>query len=182
MTSAAVPRLGKLSPGETALLVCDVQERFRPVINGFQAVVDTSRRMVRAAEALKLPVIVTEQYPKALGPTVPEVAEVLPQGSPVVAKTDFSMCVADVIAALDALPAVKTVLLVGIETHVCVLQTTLDLLQKGYEVHILVDGVSSQRLTDRSTALQRLMQSGAFLATSGRFMAHIVPNLRLQLT
>jgi nicotinamidase-related amidase len=85
----------------------------------------------------------------------------------VVAKTLFSMCTEEVNAAFDKLPGVKKVLIVGIETHVCVLQTSLDLLERGYEVHVLVDGVSSQRLGDRSVALQRLAQSGAFLATSG---------------
>ncbi|EFN51301.1 hypothetical protein CHLNCDRAFT_49249 [Chlorella variabilis] len=158
--------VGKLAAEETALLVCDVQERFRPVITGFPAVIDTSKRMLRAAAALQLPVIVTEQYPKALGNTVEELREFIPQGAPVVAKTLFSMCTEEVNAAFQALPGVKKVLIVGIETHVCVLQTSLDLLERGYEVHVLVDGVSSQRLGDRSVALQRLAQSGAFLATS----------------
>ncbi|KAL4857399.1 Isochorismatase family protein 1B [Chlorella vulgaris] len=168
MATAAVSgsSIGKLAAEETALLVCDVQERFRSVITGYPAVIDTSKRMLRAAALLKLPVIVTEQYPKALGNTVEELQGLIPEGSPVVAKTLFSMCTEEVNAAFDKLPAVKKVLIVGIETHVCVLQTTLDLLERGYEVHILVDGVSSQRLGDRSVALQRLAQSGAFLATS----------------
>lgn len=166
--------VGKLAPEETALLVCDVQERFRPIITGFPAVVDTSRRMLRAAAALKLPVLVTEQYPKALGHTVEELQAHIPEGSPVVAKTKFSMCVDEVNAALGGMPGVKKVLVVGLETHVCVLQTSLDLLERGYEVHILVDGVSSQRLGDRSVALQRLAQAGAFLATSEMAMFQLM--------
>ncbi|KAI7845477.1 hypothetical protein COHA_001025 [Chlorella ohadii] len=169
--------IGRLAPNETALLVCDVQERFRPVISGFPAVVDTSCRMLRAAQALQLPVIVTEQYPKALGNTVEELREFIPAEAPVVAKTKFSMCTDEVNAALDKLGGgVKRVLIVGIETHVCVLQTTLDLLERGYEVHVLVDGVSSQRLGDRSVALQRLAQSGAFLATSEMVMFQMMVN------
>eukprot|EP00887_Chlorella_sp_A99_P000306 scaffold13.g306.t1 len=128
MASAAAPRIGRLAPDETALLVCDVQERFRSAISGFPAVIDTSRRMVRAAQALQLPIIVTEQYPKALGSTVGEVKELLPEGTPVVAKTRFSMCVDEVDAELQRLGHVKKVLMLGIETHVCVLQTTLDLI------------------------------------------------------
>jgi hypothetical protein len=85
----------------------------------------------RAAAVLNLPVVVTEQYPKALGSTVAEVAEVLPEGSTTVAKTDFSMLVPEVVARLAALPAVRSVLVVGIETHVCVLQSSLDLLGEG---------------------------------------------------
>lgn len=174
--AAGRPSVGKLAPEETALLVCDVQERFRPVISGFPAVIDTSRRMLRAAAALKLPVIVTEQYPKALGSTVEELQGLIPEGSPVVAKTKFSMCTEEVDAAFQALPGVKKVLIVGIETHVCVLQTSLDLLERGYEVHVLVDGVSSQRLGDRSVALQRLAQAGAFLATSEMAMFQMMVN------
>lgn len=90
---------------------------------------------VRAAGALQLPVIVTEQYPKALGVTVPEVAEVLPEGCTSVSKTDFSMVVPEVAARLEALPQVRTVIITGIEAHVCVLQTTLDLLGESLPVN-----------------------------------------------
>ncbi|GAB4815336.1 hypothetical protein N2152v2_002382 [Parachlorella kessleri] len=173
-TTNDTPRTGKISPSDTALLVCDVQERFRQLIYGFPAVVDTSRRMIRAANALELPVLVTEQYPKALGNTVDELKEVLDGKAVVVAKTKFSMCTDEINAELSKLGQVKKVLVVGLETHVCVLQTTLDLLERGYEVHILVDGVSSQRLGDRSVALQRLAQSGAFLATSEMVMFQIM--------
>jgi hypothetical protein len=131
---------------------------------------------VRAAEALKLPIIVSEQYPKALGPTVPEVAEVLPSDTLVVAKTKFSMMVEEIVQAVEGLPHIKKILIVGIETHVCVLQTTLDLIERGYEVHIVVDGVSSQRLADRATALHRLSQSGAFMATSEMAMFQMMVN------
>ena len=159
--------LGKLETMETALFVCDIQERFRPAITGFDQVIDTSRRMIRAAEALELPLVcVTEQYPQKLGSTVPEIAEVMPQHTPVFAKTKFSMMIPDVVQLLESKSEVKKVLLAGIETHVCILQTALDLVERDYEVHVLVDGVSSQRLGDRQIALQRLSQSGAFLSTS----------------
>ena len=131
---------------------------------------------VRAAQALEVPIIVSEQYPKALGSTVPEVAQVLPEGALVVAKTKFSMLVEEIVEAIEKLPHVKQVLIVGIETHVCVLQTSLDLIERGYEVHIIVDGVSSQRLTDRATALHRLSQSGAFMATSEMAMFQMMVN------
>lgn len=152
------------------MFVCDVQERFRPLISGMPAVIDTARRMVRAADALHMPVLVTEQYPEKLGATVPEVADVIPSsllvGKQRYPKTVFSMMVPEVSDALRSMPHVRNVLLCGIETHVCVLQTTLDLIERGYDVHVLVDGVSSQRLSDRGVALQRLAQSGAYLATS----------------
>lgn len=88
-SSAAV---GRLRANETALFVCDVQERFRPVISGMPAIIDTARRLVRGAVALDIPVVVTEQYPKALGKTVDEVKEVLPEAALIQDKTDFTMC------------------------------------------------------------------------------------------
>jgi len=109
---------------------------------------------------------VTEQYPKALGHTVAEIKEILPTEFQYVDKTRFSMCVAAVQEQLKSLPSVTQVLLVGIEAHVCVLQTSLDLMESGYEVHIMVDGVSSARLNDRAVALQRLAAAGACLSTS----------------
>ncbi|KAF8073015.1 isoc2 [Scenedesmus sp. PABB004] len=164
--ATAAKGLGKLQQRSTALFVCDLQERFRPVISGFPAVVDTARRMIRGANVLGLPIITTEQYPKALGSTVQELKDVMQPGSPLLAKTRFSMVTPEVSQLLKQKPSISQVLLCGIETHVCVLQTTLDLLEGGYEVHILVDGVSSQRLPDRAVGLQRAAQSGAFLVTS----------------
>lgn len=158
--------LGRLLPTSSALFVCDIQERFRPIISGFPAVVDTSRRMIRGANILGLTVITTEQYPKALGNTVPELKDVLSPSSPIVAKTRFSMLTAEVHDLLKQKSAISQVLLCGIEAHVCVLQTTLDLLEAGYEVHIVVDAVSSQRTGDRAAGLHRAAQSGAFLVTS----------------
>lgn len=165
LTSKAT-KLGKLLPTSTALFVCDIQERFRPIISGFPSVVDTSRRMVRGANILGLPVITTEQYPKALGSTVAELKDVLSANSPVVAKTRFSMLTPEVHELVKQNKTISQVLLCGIEAHVCVLQTTLDLLESGYEVHIVVDAVSSQRSVDRAAGLHRAAQSGAFLVTS----------------
>ena len=168
------PSLGRLDPATTALFVCDVQERFRPLIAGFDAVAETSSRLVRGAQALGVPaIVVTEQYPKALGPTVEEVASVM-NSSPstsssttkttVVAKTDFSMLVPEVQKALPS--TVKSVILCGIEAHVCVWQTTLDLRGQNLDVHLCVDGISSQRLLDRELGLARAAQAGAFLCSS----------------
>jgi len=168
--SAAPPaRLGRLTPDTSALLVCDVQERFRPLILGFPAVADTAARLVKGAAALGVPVLVTEQYPKALGPTVPEVAPFLPPGTPTpAAKTAFSMwpSVAPHLAARGGPSTTPHLVLTGIEAHVCVLQTTLDALAAGYEVHLAVDGISSQRAGDRATGLARCLAAGAHAASS----------------
>merc|ERR1739841_259983 len=78
-------------------------------------------------------------------------------------KTRFSMCTAEVMQHLDSMKARKAAVIFGLETHVCVQQTVLDLLQRGYQVHVLADGVSSQRPTDREVAIERMRQSGAFI-------------------
>jgi nicotinamidase-related amidase len=170
---ASARALGRLCPSSTALLVCDVQERFKPLICGFPAVADVARRMVKGAQALQIPVLATEQYPQKLGATVPEVE--LPPGTPVIPKTKFSMIVPEVRQWLSssARPAgnsngdgIRSVMIVGIEAHVCVLQTALDLLAEGVEVHLITDGVSSQRAFDRAAGLARAAQSGAFLTSS----------------
>ncbi|PNW79169.1 hypothetical protein CHLRE_09g403034v5 [Chlamydomonas reinhardtii] len=159
--------LGKLRPSTSALFVCDVQEKFRPLIAGFPTVIDTTKRMVLGAKCLDIPVLVTEQYPKALGSTVSEVAGVLPPGTPpAFAKTLFSMLTPEVDSWLKTKPDVKQVMLVGIEAHVCVFQTSLDLIERGYEVHLLTDGVSSSRPHHRAAALQRMAQAGVLFSTS----------------
>lgn len=148
------------------MLVCDVQERFRTAIHAFPAVVDTTARLVKGCAALGVPVLVTEQYPKALGPTVPEVASVLPPDTPPpIAKTDFSMWPA-IAPRLDVAGERRHLILVGIEAHVCVLQTALDALAAGADVHLVVDGVSSQRPGDRATGIARALAAGAHAATS----------------
>eukprot|EP00884_Botryococcus_braunii_P019934 jgi/Botrbrau1/6624/Bobra.104_2s0011.1 len=158
--------VGKLVAERTILFVCDIQERFRSVIHGYPAVIDTARRLIKGAAAFNIPIIVTEQYPKALGSTVAELTDSLPPGTPVFPKKVFSMFVPEVANLLAKHQQIKQVLLVGIETHVCVLQTALDLLEKGYEVHLVVDGVSSSRAWDRAVAVQRIMQAGGLLCTS----------------
>ncbi|EIE24735.1 Isochorismatase hydrolase [Coccomyxa subellipsoidea C-169] len=164
--SVSAPHIGRLLPSRTSLFICDVQERFRTTIKGYPAVIDSARRLVRGAAALEIPIICTEQYPKALGSTVQEVLEVLPDACKPVPKTDFTMLVPEVKAQLDSMRHVKQIVLVGIEGHVCVFQTALDLLELGYEVHVVADGVSSSRWLDRAVGLQRIAQSGGFLVTA----------------
>ncbi|KDD75982.1 isochorismatase [Helicosporidium sp. ATCC 50920] len=176
-TSADVKRdVGRLQADEAVLFVCDVQERFRSMIHNFTAVVDTTNRLIRGAQLLDIPVIVTEQYPKALGRTVSELTSVLPPDTLSVDKTKFSMCIDPVWDALRQRPAVRSVLVTGIEAHVCVFQTCLDLLEKGYAVHVLSDAVSSKRPEDRSAALARLRDAGAWIVTSEMVLFQLMGN------
>ncbi|CAG9460640.1 unnamed protein product [Pedinophyceae sp. YPF-701] len=167
--AAAARAVGRLTPKTSALFVCDVQERFRATIHQSGALIDASARMVRGCKELSVPVVVTEQYPKALGRTVDELQQVLPAGVEAVPKTLFSMLVPDVENQLQSMKDVNQVMLCGLETHVCILQTAQDLIERGYEVHVLVDAVSSARVQDRDVALRRFasgVHPGCFLTTT----------------
>ncbi|XP_030366613.1 isochorismatase domain-containing protein 2 isoform X2 [Strigops habroptila] len=152
-------RLGRLCPSRSVLLLCDLQERFRPIIHCFPQVVSAAARVRQGCQALGVPVLVTEQRPEVLGPTVPELGV---QDLPKHPKTSFSMLVPPVQAELRARPQLSAAILCGIEAQ----QTTLDLLEQGLDVHVVVDACSSRSPMDRAVALGRLQQSGAFLTTS----------------
>lgn len=156
----------RLTRENTALLVVDIQERLLPVIADADAVLRRSLVAVRIARTLNLPILLTEQYPKGLGRTVPEAVDALGDAYRPVEKTTFSACGGDGIA--DALRATnaRNVLLVGIEAHVCVLQTALDLLDRGYSVFPVADAISSRHAENRALGLERMRQNGAQLVST----------------
>ena len=153
--------LGRLHEASTTFLLCDVQEKFRTVIDQMPRIIDGAAAMLEAAKVMTIPVIVTEQYPKALGHTVEEldVSE-----AKIFEKTQFSMYTNELAHYLGGLDR-KDAILFGVETHVCVQQTALDLMDRGIQVHVLADAVSSQRPLDREVALDRLRQAGCYVTT-----------------
>lgn len=155
-------KLGIMRPAESILLVCDIQERFRTVAHKFDSVARTSKLLVEGCKALDVPILATEQYPKALGRTIPELEGDFPR----LEKMEFSMMCKEVRESLDRLGADRNYLICGLEAHVCVLQTVLDLLAAGNNVHVIVDAVSSSRPLDRAVALTRMAEAGAFLTTA----------------
>ena len=148
----------KLDPDRAALVVVDVQEAFRKAIPNFADVASATATMVRGAEAIGIPIIVTEQYPNGLGATVPEVAEHLPAGIEPLPKTAFSAAAAD---GFD-LGGRDQAIVCGIETHVCVNQTILDLLDRGVEVHVVADAVGSRSASNRELGLAKAESAGAW--------------------
>mmetsp|Transcript_38448 Transcript_38448/g.78473 ORF Transcript_38448/g.78473 Transcript_38448/m.78473 type:complete len:212 (+) Transcript_38448:2889-3524(+) len=160
--------VGKLSPATSCMLLCDIQERFSPVIYKNETVVQTAQFMTSVAKALDIPVVGTQQYTKVFGPTVAGCfanATDL-ESTPIFEKKLFSMLTPEVTAHLSAMEERNSFLLFGIEAHVCVQQTALDLLELGHDVHVIVDGVSSQQPIDREIALQRMAVAGAYLTTA----------------
>eukprot|EP01139_Manchomonas_bermudensis_P011048 Amastigsp_a341904_42.p1 type:complete len:213 gc:universal Amastigsp_a341904_42:749-111(-) len=163
--SHSAAQSGVLDSARTAFFLCDMQERFRNVIFEMPHMITVAGRMIAAAKAFDIPVIVTEQYPKVFGATVAELD--VSTAALVAPKTQFSMVVPEVMSSLKGLKGgqIDTVVLFGIEAHICVQQTALDLARRGFGVHVVADGVSSQQPYDRRTALQRMPQSGVFVTT-----------------
>jgi nicotinamidase-related amidase len=148
----------KLDPGRAVLVVIDVQEGFRKAIPGFPRIAAATATMVRGADAIGLPIIVTEQYPKGLGSTAGEVSRYLPVGVEPLPKTVFSAAAADGFDLGDREQAIVC----GIEAHVCVNQTVLDLLDRGIEVHVVIDAIGSRSNANRELGLAKAERAGAW--------------------
>lgn len=149
--------MGLLERSRAALVVVDVQEGFRSY-ESFAGVAGACAKLVEAARILGLPALVSEQYPKGLGHTVPEVGL---QDEPRIEKTVFSAARAD---GFDLLGAEQAIVC-GIETHVCVSQTVHDLLADGVEVHVPADAVGSRHDLDYECGLERMVRAGAVVST-----------------
>ena len=149
----------KLDRERTALVVIDVQEAFRKAVPSFEDVARAVAALIRGAEATEVPIIVTEQYPKGLGRTVPEVAEHLPEGLEPIEKVCFSAPEAD---GFD-LAGRGQALVSGIEAHVCVNQTVLDLLDEGVEVHVAIDAVGSRFARSKDVGIEKARRAGAIV-------------------
>jgi nicotinamidase-related amidase len=152
---------GKLDPERTTLIVVDVQEGFRKAIPGFDRVVKATATLIEGAEAIGIPIVVTEQYPRGLGETVPEVAEHLREGTEPLEKVCFSASDAE---GFD-LGSRDQALVCGIEAHVCVNQTALDLLDSGVEVQIAEDAVGSRFEENKRVGLHKMERAGAVTTT-----------------
>jgi nicotinamidase-related amidase len=151
----------KLDRERTALVVVDIQEAFRKAVPSFDQVAESAARLVQGAEAMGIPIVVTEQYPKGLGHTVPEVADHLPDGWQPIEKVRFSAAEAEGFN----LDGRDQVLVCGIETHVCVNQTVLDLLESDVEVEVVADAVGSRTAENRELGLHKAEQAGAVLTS-----------------
>jgi nicotinamidase-related amidase len=152
-----------------ALVVVDVQEAFRPAVGEFDTVAANAGVLAQGARALGLAVVVTEQYPKGLGETVPEVAEHL-DGAVRHPKTVFSAARAE---GFD-LGGRDQALVCGIETHVCVQQTVQDLLDAGVEVHVAADATSSRTALNRRLGLEKMERSGAWVTSTEMALFELV--------
>ncbi|HZG53494.1 MAG TPA: isochorismatase family protein [Pyrinomonadaceae bacterium] len=156
-----MPHENTLDASQTALVIIDMQEAFRSSMPDFAEVAVRIALMAHAAQLLGLPVLLTEQYPKGLGRTAGEIRAVLPAALEPIEKTAFSSCGAQsFVGELERVGA-RHALVCGIEAHVCVNQTTHDLLARGYRVHLLSECITARAAHNRQTGLAKMQQSGA---------------------
>lgn len=153
-----------LQPANVVLLVVDMQDRLLPAMQDSAAITAATVRMIQACQVLEIPVIATEQYPRGLGRTCPSVSQALGQLA-LIEKVRFSACVPEVAEQIKqhGRPAV---IVVGIEAHVCIQQTVLDLLREQRTVYVCADATGSRRQFDAQIALHRMRQAGAIVTTT----------------
>jgi nicotinamidase-related amidase len=151
----------RLDAGRTALVVIDIQEGFRKAVPDFEQVTKATATLIEGAETIGIPIVISEQYPKGLGKTAPEVAEHLPEGTEPLEKLVFSAAEAE---GFD-LGGRNQALVCGIETHVCVNQTVLDLLDSGVEVQVAEDAVGSRSEENKRVGLEKMERAGAVITS-----------------
>lgn len=156
-----------LAPENVCLQIIDVQKSLMAKIHEAEKVAATIELMIRCAGILGLPVLANTQYKKGLGPYVDNVATLVAE-VPQIDKVEFNaLANAETAAFIDGLPdRVRTVALVGVETHICIYQTAMGLLERGKEVWIVSDGVSSRNVNDHREGLARLQSAGAAIGSA----------------
>lgn len=152
-----------VSIDNSLLLVIDIQSKLVAAMpeNDADQMLDNSGRLIEAAKTLDIPVLLTEQYPKGLGPTDHQLTEKLAQDTAIFEKTGFSCLAADGFTEALKQSGRKQIIVIGQETHVCIIQTALELLNNGYQVHVVEDAVCSRKTEHKLFALQRMQQQGA---------------------
>lgn len=164
-----------LQADQCALIVVDIQEKLLPPIFQKEQLVKNSQLLIRLAGILKIPMLMTTQYAKGLGNTVPEITSLLPE-TQAIDKQIFSCFGSDVFCSLlKRVPGNRTtVLLCGLESHICVMQTALGALREGYLVHVASDAVSSRTEWNWKIGLERMRAAGAVLSSTEMMMYELL--------
>src|SRR5467141_2442306 len=154
-----------LQLSQSALIIIDMQEAFRTKITDFTETAARIATVVEGAKLLKLPILVTEQYPKGLGHTADEIKAALPSDIEIIEKTTFSSCGAQAFQSQLERTGAKQILVCGIEAHICVNQTVHDLLAFGFQVHLLAGCIASREPANKEVALKKMLMSGAIMSS-----------------
>jgi nicotinamidase-related amidase len=153
-----------LNHENVALVIIDIQGKLATLMYQKDYLFANAVKMIKGAQTLKIPILWNEQLPDKLGPTIPEIKEVLSEIQPF-SKNTFSACGLSAFNERLKESGREQILLMGIEAHVCVYQTALDLLSEGYEVHLVVDAVSSRTAESRQIGISSIHDAGARLTT-----------------
>lgn len=154
-----------LDRNRAALVVIDMQEKFRPIMANFDEVAQRIAVMVQGCRLLQIPIIVTEQYPQGLGQTAAEIKAHLPEPTQPIEKLTFSSCGVPEFDLQLREQHIEQIMIVGIEAHICVSQTTHDLLQLGYQVHLISEAIGARFPHNREVALVKMQRAGAILSS-----------------
>ena len=160
---------------KTAIVVVDFQERLVPAMREGASAVSSAAKLIAGSNAIGCPILVTQQYTKGLGDSVSEIKEAFSPFSHIEKSAFSAMGEPDFVKAL-ADTGKKTVVLCGIEAHVCILQTALDLLSTDYEVFLVTDAISSRKESDERMAVKRMMKSGVFPTTVESVLFELLEN------
>lgn len=153
-----------LNKNKSALLIVDVQKKINAVMQAGDLVVENIVKLIKACHILNIPIFITEQYPKGLGPTESKILDAL-HGEQPIQKMTFSCCGVEELDSALKQQNIQQIIVTGIEAHVCVQQTALDLLAQNLQVHIPKDAVSSRKELDYQTALERMSKAGVVLTS-----------------
>ena len=167
--------MGLLTRDDTAFVAIDFQERLVPAMSGKEKLTEKTERLAKGMQALGIPTVVTQQYTKGLGSTIPSIAEALGEFEPI-DKFTFGCMENEEFAARIKELGRKNIVICGIEAHICVQQTALQLIEAGYNVYLVVDCISSRSEEDKLWAVTRMGEAGAVITTYEAVLYEILRN------
>lgn len=162
-----------LSRDKTALIIIDVQERLFKKVEDRDKIAGNICRLIQFANILGIPIVLTEQYPEGLGPTIHRIRELIPNVKPI-EKIEFSCMASREFRRRISEINVKNLVLTGIEAHICVAQTAIEAITSGYKVYVVYDAISSRHREDKAIAIERMKQHGAYIITSEMLMYEVL--------
>jgi nicotinamidase-related amidase len=154
-----------LNINDTILILIDFQERLFPAMYEKEKLLNNVLKLTRGAQVLQIPVVVTEQYPKGLGPTLPEIKGLLPDIKPI-EKICFSCCDNEAFCRIIGESGRRQLLIAGIEAHICVYQTAMEMSRRSYQVRVISDCISSRDPENKRVALSNMTAAGISPTTS----------------
>ncbi len=166
-------KAGLISKERAVLVIIDVQERLFSHMAEKERLLENLAKMIRFAEIMKIPILLTEQYSKGLGETIPEIRKLIPQIQPI-EKVEFSCMESRKFKESLAKLGAKTLIITGIEAHICVTQTAIEALDAGFRVCVVSDAVSSRNLEDKAISLKRLRHYGVAVVSTEMLMYELL--------